>query len=456
MAANSSANNSTSPVEVKDMVGWFPESGGRGTLSLILTCILTMFICTWVVLHRRVYTSELAGRLHKGALFLKAIVAPEFIAVEGLQEWSQARRMVADCREYTGPWRADKEDFEMVHAFYIGMLALRYRTYNRGDDNDNNNTKVIWPNQYVWLLQRQLIDWKDHASWGLSKESILDKSNTDNFAKVTALFQVSWFVMQNITRTAHDLPLAPLESMTLSYIPLFAATYFFWWDKPKDIMTPSVVDLPNMTAEEKAEFEELAVSRDFDDESLDTKAAIWTNIWALTPRVFETEAEMEMLQKKQEEQDAKRENASNNDNKVPSVETTPTTATENQPKKERVVAHWDPHLYRSKLWPAICLFGASFGALHLICWDTPFPTIVEEWLWRASAFASVVSLLVFMHFEKVVVKWGGPMTIISIVSPAIYLLSRVIMIAGAIAAFRASDPALYDTYVVSDYWLHVL
>ena len=73
-------------------------------------------------------------------------------------------------------------------------------------------------------------------------------------------------------------------------------------------------------------------------------------------------------------------------------------------KKEVVVAHWDPELYRSKLWPLICLFGASFGALHLISWSTAFPTKVEAWLWRGSALVSIFSMLIFIHFEKVIFR----------------------------------------------------
>lgn len=59
-------------------------------------------------------------------------------------------------------------------------------------------------------------------------------------------------------------------------------------------------------------------------------------------------------------------------------------------------------------------------------------------------------------FEKVVLRWGGPLTMISLVSPELYLLSRMVMIDSVIAAFRASDPAVYDTYVVSTYWVHIL
>lgn len=194
------------------LVGWVIESPGRGTLSLIVSCLLTIFLCTWVVIHPRLYKRRIQGTLYKLALFFKAI-APEFIAIEGLQEWTQCRRMEQDCAETT------RGQFKLIHAFYIGMLALRYRT-PRGD-------RVIWPNQYTWLLKQGLIEWKDHESWGLSEAEIRDKSNADSAAKLVALCQALWFIAQSIMRTAHKLPLSQIEWMTLSYIPLFVATYFF-------------------------------------------------------------------------------------------------------------------------------------------------------------------------------------------------------------------------------------
>ncbi|KAI4137884.1 MAG: hypothetical protein LQ341_004929 [Variospora aurantia] len=58
--------------------------------------------------------------LHKIALFAKAIIAPEFIAVKGLQDRSQAKATVEECKKSTGG------SFELVHAFYVDMLTLGY------------------------------------------------------------------------------------------------------------------------------------------------------------------------------------------------------------------------------------------------------------------------------------------------------------------------------------------
>jgi len=355
------------------LVGWVLESPGRGTLSIIFSCLSTIFLCTWVVLHARVCRSRVLHRLHKGALLLKTIIAPEFIAVEGLQEWSQAQRMVKDCGGLTGG------GLKLVHAFYIGMLALRYRT-RKGE-------KVIWPNQYTWLLEQGLVDWDNHALWGLSEENIIDKSNADGTVKLLALGQVSWFVAQNIMRRVHDLPLSQLETMTLSYIPLVALTYFYWWVKPKDIMTPSVVDLPDMLSEQKTTFESMAVSNAFDNEGIGQQNSVWT-IWYLTPRVFEKEAEETELQKVRQKalQEAEQKASQEPQEAMRSQKSKQAFAHETESgrgldqelsagfleaskpsTKEIMVACWDPELYRSKiLWPVICLFGASFGALHLI------------------------------------------------------------------------------------------
>ena len=439
------------------MVGWVLESSGRGTLSLTATCLVTIFLCTWVVIHPRVYKRRLYATLHKFALFFKAILAPELIAVEGLQEWVQCRRMVGDCATLTGG------KFKLIHAFYISMLALRYRT-PQGD-------RVIWPNQYTWLLQQEIMNWEDNASWGFSEEGIRDLSKADSAAKLISLIQASWFVVQSIMRAAHGLPLAQLESMTLSYIPLFAVTYFFWWDKPKDIRTPSIVDLPPMRPDQKHIFESMACSNKFDDEGMEYQATHW-NVWYLTPRVFEKEAEDKAIRKAREraaekaaqavaERAAKR--SQDNRKLVVTQENSISEGEDQNPEdiqielpKETVVAHWDPNLYRSKIWPLICLFGVSFGALHLISWNTVFPTTVELWLWRISAFVSIFSIIIFMHFEKVVFRWGGPLTIISLVSPGLYFVSRIVMMGEVFAAFRAEAPAIYDTYEVSTYWIHLL
>lgn len=414
------------------LVGWVRESPGRGTFTLVWACLLTIFLCTWVVIHPRIDNRRRFRILHKLALSLKTLIAPEFIAVEGAQEWTQARRVVKSCISLTG------EDFKLIQAFYIGMLGIRYRT--------PCGTRVLWPNQFIWLLEQGLVKWENQAEWNMTLASIKDRSNADGTAKVFALFQVGWFVAQCIIRTAHSLPLAPFESMTLGYIPLFALTYFFWWIKPKDIETPSEIDLPTMSEDQKRTFESMSVSDDFDDERAERETSLWS-IWYLTPRIFEKEAKDRRIQ--QAMQDTEQHIQRLRDRGLPVLRRA--KALSSKPAEDVVLAHWDPDLYHSKLWPVTCLFGMSFPALHLLSWDGTFPTVFELWLWRGAAITSICSMLVFMHFERVVVRWRDPWTLVKVFTPALYLVSRVVMLAEAMAAFRASNPAVYETYVVWNY-----
>ena len=272
-------------------------------------------------------------------------------------------------------------------------------------------------------------------------------------------------------RAAHALPLSQLESMTLGYIPLFIVTYFFWWDKPKDIRSPSVVELPYMSPEKKHIFESMAVSNKFDDEDMEDQVTYWS-IWYPTPRVFEKEEEDKAVQDTRAkaaekaaqdavERAAKNQKGSSKPGDLHEI--TIGKGDSHDPedlqikmRKEVVVAHWDPYLYRSRTWPLTCLFGMSFGALHLVSWNTAFPTALEMWLWRASAFVSIASMFVFMHFEKVVFRLDSLLNIIGLACPGLYLLSRILMMGEVFAALRAEDSAIYYTYEVSTYWIRLL
>ncbi|KAL5046486.1 hypothetical protein BDW71DRAFT_207279 [Aspergillus fruticulosus] len=430
-----------------ELVGWVSEPNGQGTLGLLTTCLTTIFLCTWVVIHPRVYQSEAYATCHKLALLAKTLLAPEFIAVEGLQEWAQCRRMVENCSGYTDG------EFKLSHAYYISMLALRYRTSEGSTFN-----RVIWPNQFTWLLEQGLINWKEgHASWGLTENQIRDKNKSDSITKLITLFQVLWFVATCIMRAVNSLPLAQLESMTLSYIPLFAITYFFWWEKPKDVFASTIVRLPDMDPEQLRLFESMALSDKFDD--INAQRSYW-NIWDLTSRVFEKEEE----ERERQEAIAKATQQMQTASEQQGIFRSSTQweiemgALESaiRGRKDIVVAHWDPYLYRSKIIRALCsLFGVSFGALHLACWNTAFPTLAEKWMWRCSAFVSIVFLLAFMHFEKVVLHWNGLITIVQIGSPALYFASRILMMGEVFAALRAVERGVYETYEVADYGIQL-
>jgi hypothetical protein len=163
-------------------------------------------------------------------------------------------------------------------------------------------------------------------------------------------------------------------------------------------------------------FDSYALSDAFDDDSKLHQGSV-SGAWRLMPRDFEQEA----------------------------VQQEAIDIQNSRFGQGRLISHWDPDLYHSKLWPITCLFGVSFGGLHLASWDIVFPTIFEQWTWRVSAIISMVAMLVFMQFQKVILNWRSPVTIVCMISVMLYLLSRVGAIIEAFSSLRASDPAIYYT-----------
>lgn len=438
MTATQNTTNSVSP---SDLVGWMPETQGRGTLTLLTSCLATIMLCTWIVIHPRICTRRKHRFLHKLALWVKTIIAPEFIAVEAAQEWIQARKVAKEASKTTNG------ELCVVQSFYLGMFGLQNRTCY--------GTKIIWPNQFLWLLNQGLLDWNDHKEWGLSVDNIKDKSNSDTTGKLFATSQAVWFVVQCIMRVSNGLPLAPLEVMTLSYVPLFAVAYLYWWTKPRDIETPSEINLPKMTPEQLTVFESLALDDQFDNEGISKQESLWI-VWTLTPRLFEKEA-LDRARDKQRQGQSRAPLVGHNVLAFAATKYACLDPADAREEPGTVLAHWDPELYHSRiLWPLCCLAGLSFPALHLVSWNSAFPTLIETWLWRTATIASMGSMLLFMQVERLVVKWCDPWTIFKILLPSTYMVGRLVLLVGTFASLRAMDPAVYETYTVSTYWLHIM
>jgi hypothetical protein len=416
-SAVSSFNASTS----SELVGWVEEEPIRGTYSILRSSLLTILICTWTAIHPRIHSSKSLWHWHKGLVFVKMILCPEMVCIEALQELIQAIKMKRRASARTGG------DLKLAQAFYIGMLGVRYRT--------DKGHRVLWPAQYVWLLNNRLVDWDNHETWGLSIPAIRDKNKADGLVKLATVCQVLWFTLQCIVREAHGLPIAPLEAMTLAYVFVAVVTYGFWWKKPKDITVPSIVDIPKMTKRQQQLFERLAMDFAYDFDR-DVPPPSRNIAWYLVAR----DCKGDFLLLEDQGRDRVEAWKMNHDHTV------------SDPK---IVTEWDETLYMSKWWPLIVLLGAAFGAFHLISWNAKFPTLLELWLWRGCALASVATSIVCMQFRTMSLHWDGPLTIVRVASPVIYLLSRFVITVQVFASLRAMTKSTYETYEVWDYWFHL-
>ena len=74
----------------------------------------------------------------------------------------------------------------------------------------------------------------------LTAEQICDKSKGNAISKGLIILQVTWFIMQLISRAIYHLETTQLELGTLAFAVLNFITYAAWWNKPLDVQRPGI------------------------------------------------------------------------------------------------------------------------------------------------------------------------------------------------------------------------
>jgi hypothetical protein len=70
---------------------WYPEPRGRGTFSILSTCLTTMILCVWTAVHLNIPEPNGGTKqslLRKPGWLLMALLAPEIVAWNA---WGQRR-----------------------------------------------------------------------------------------------------------------------------------------------------------------------------------------------------------------------------------------------------------------------------------------------------------------------------------------------------------------------------
>ncbi|RGP67893.1 hypothetical protein FLONG3_8361 [Fusarium longipes] len=184
-------------------------------------------------------------------------------------------------------------------------------------------------------------------NYGFAKEDISGKNKANGLVKLAAVLQVVWFTLQCITRAIHQLPLATLETMTLEYVFNALVTYAFWWEKPKDIITASFIDLPQMTPAQWPKFESLAMENTY-DVSHPSQKQHGSIAWYVVPRNCRDD-EVGMME--DQEQDLE-ESASFIEANINKVEPNFSLTEEDT----SIITEWDANLRTSLKWEGMMTF----------------------------------------------------------------------------------------------------
>jgi hypothetical protein len=201
----------------------------------------------------------------------------------------------------------------------------------------------------------------------VTAEELSDRSKGDALINFAAVFQITWLVIQIITRAIQHLAITLFEITVLAFAACALLTYLLFWQKPQDVKVPCYIDASNVLTRENVI--ELAarshVSSIFAYE-------FWLHgvvIRGMSDNVFPTSPGIPF--------------------KLPWM-------------KEK--AFLNPVIL------GIGLGGSIFGAIHFAAWNFEFPTPVEQLLWRVSccilfSFPLLASLIYWM-IQRIVRSLG--------------------------------------------------
>lgn len=217
--------------------GWVSQPDQRGTIDIIWSCLATLFVCVWIMLHLNVPAqsdSNWTLFLRRTRWLTLAVLAPELVMLFASGQWASAKHSVEEMKALR------YESWSMVHAFYAdsGGFVLQAR---------DSTPFPITAKQIQYLVVSKYMPLP-----AISRAEIWDKSKADRFAKYIACLQAGWLVLQVVARAVQHLPITLLELSTVALISCTAATFFFWFCK---VFPPSLTSVSptNFTAREASQ-----------------------------------------------------------------------------------------------------------------------------------------------------------------------------------------------------------
>lgn len=202
--------------------GWIPEPEGRGTWSIVWSCLATVFICTWSALHLDVPTRH--GRWYlffrKVGYMLGAVMAPELILGEAASGFYVARFF----------WkRLNKQGDKRWTRTHIRFA----RANGFSTDTPSDGVSIY---RLIELIKEGAIDGPP-----ISEDELASRGKTDGVIKLIAVLQITWFAMQTLIRLVRHYHVTILEVMTVAYVLCTVFIYIFYLNKPQDVQYPVIL-----------------------------------------------------------------------------------------------------------------------------------------------------------------------------------------------------------------------
>ena len=202
--------------------GWIDQPNNRGTIDIIWSCLLTIFLSTWVVICLNVPSRnepkvQIFWRRFRWMLL--AVFGPEFVLGFAAGQYENAYNAVA-------AFKTRNHDWSMRHAFFADMGG--FHLYPKfGTPFPVNNKHILW------LMDNDYLEFPQ-----IDKEEIWDKSKADSLIKWVVCVQIGWLLLNVAARAVQHLAITTLELGTVSIVVISICINITWLHKPADVNTP--------------------------------------------------------------------------------------------------------------------------------------------------------------------------------------------------------------------------
>ena len=466
MATSNSGTSSNSTVHTtfsELAIGWISQPNGRGTISILQSCSLTIFLCAWSVLFLNI-PAERESRWdfikNKVRWMAFVIFFPEVLTGIAAEQWRSACQSVEDFAKLQNDWESALQEsksaeevqrirsnllgiknspWTMRHAFYADMGGLLL-------DCPDFTPFPIDSQQTLYLVSNNYLPFPN-----VEEKTIWDKNKADGFARFICIVQIGWFAIQAFGRCGQHLALSTFELSTLAYIFCTMNSFFFLRHKPLDVDTPILLRSTTKLGEILIKAGDQARER-YSETPLDfvrpptSRSSLLAPFWFGVRAIFDWSSSHGALPIK---------TFGNN-------KTTP-------PRGIKV----SDIVYGN-------FFTLGYLGIHLAGWHFSFPTPTERTLWRTTSLI-LLSLLIFYLLATAfgtvmagrLAKWifnnHEAKTILEVASllprwaaflihfPIIfsYALARTYIIIEGFVGLRALPKSAFESVNWSDFFPHV-
>ena len=199
-------------------VGFVGDPNGRGTSSLVISCLLTLILCVWSALHLNVPSqveTHVSRLLVNARWVIIGIYAPELVVFTAWRQWSSAKilaNLVRNLQVHDEKMLASNE-WTMTHSFFACTGGFAFQL-----DNGETFLPADCPKRLTITARGMALLAKCGHLPDIPRAEIVDKSKANDLAKALVLVQALWMLLQVIERLIVRLPVTLLEVNTIAHV----------------------------------------------------------------------------------------------------------------------------------------------------------------------------------------------------------------------------------------------